>query len=190
MIIQTPTTIKKAPANIHVQPNRLPHSMKAVKTNLEDHFPHEHGRGIRFSPVGRPASPSGSGGTLRPSLWAAAVCPRTAEGRLFLVPCEPEQMRKRSKRPLRGVCTHHCTAQAYYVAVRTTTQVVRIETWFQTQNRPKVTSTPSRMHDGDSCCSSTRAKTEPRPPGSNTWRHAQETAGIKAASADRIRLHN
>lgn len=46
------------------------------------------------------------------------------------------------------------------------------------------------MHDGDSCCSSTRAKTDPRPPGSNAWKQAQETGGIKVAGVNRIRLHN
>lgn len=60
---------------------------------------------------------------------------------------------------------------------------------FETQNRPEVTSTPSRLHDGDSCCSSTRTKTDPRPPGSNTWKHAQKHT-IKAASGDRIQLNN
>lgn len=49
-----------------------------------------------------------------------------------------------------------------------------IEVRFGTWKRPEVTSTPSREHDGVSCCSSTRAKTDPRPPGSNTWNNAQK----------------
>lgn len=61
--------------------------------------------------------------------------------------------------------------------------------WFKTENREEVTSSPSRVHDGDSCCSSTRTKTDPRPPGSNTWKQAPRHA-IKAASGDHIQLNN
>lgn len=61
--------------------------------------------------------------------------------------------------------------------------------WFKTQNRQEVTSSPSRWHDGNSCCSSSRTKTDPRPSGSNTWKQAQKHA-IKAASGDHIQLNN